>query len=297
MKLCVGAVSRRVVEEAARLNVHQIVASRRQVDVGGGYTGLDQYGLVNLVRDLGSRSLVVRDHGGPNQGPEPDDGLDSLRADIAAGFDAVHLDVCKVDRDLQEETLLALVRATEPTPYELGGEHDEQAWTNRLHRYLAGRDCRPPTAVVLDTGAHIWADRQRGPVHMPGDPVMQITADTLHAHGIATKAHNFDWIGGRERYDHVVDIYNLAPELALVEIDAWLTVLDRDAARDLLYMGYLSDAWRRWFGPEEGTYIERARCGVRYVLETDEARKTLATVPDGGEDYVRGAICDAILCG
>lgn len=297
MKLCVGAVSRRVVEEAARLDVHQIVASRRQVDVHGGYTGLDQYGLVKLVKDLGSRTLVVRDHGGPNQGPTPDDGLDSLRHDVAAGFDVVHLDVCKVDRDLQEETLLALVRATEPTPFELGGEHDEQAWTNRLHRYLTEHDVRPPTAVVLDTGAHIWADRQRGPVHMPGDPIMQITADTLHTHGITTKAHNFDWLGGRERYGHVVDAYNLAPELALVEIDAWLTVLDSDAARDLLYAGYESRSWQRWFDPDEGTLTERARCGVRYVLETDEVRAILSTAGAKGEGYVRGSIRDAIRCG
>lgn len=296
MKLCVGAVSRRVVEEAADLDVHQIVASRRQVDVGGGYTGLDQESLVKEVRDRSFVTRIVRDHGGPNQGPNEDDGLDSLRADVAAGFDAVHLDVCKVDRDLQEETLLALVDAVGDTPYELGGEHEEQHWNDRLLRAVKRADRRLPAYVVVDTGAHIWADRQCGLLRDSRYPTLVVTKHEAERRGIRTKAHNFDWVGGRERYARVVDAYNLAPEIAQVEIDAWLAVLSPEASRNLLTIAYRSKQWRRWFNEakNEGTWFERARCAVRYVLEAPEVKDVLATASYGQEGWVRARIRDAI---
>ena len=117
MKLAVGAVSRRVVEEAAKLQVHQIVASRAQVNETGGYTGMTSRELVEIVKQQGNgKTEVVRDHGGPLQSGFNDDGIESLQDDVNAGFDGLHLDVCKLPRADQPKTLRALIKQFAPSP-------------------------------------------------------------------------------------------------------------------------------------------------------------------------------------
>ena len=130
MRLCVGAASRRVVEEAARLRVCQVVASRRQAgEFTPGYTGHTSATLVQAVKDLsGGATLVVRDHGGPYQnGDEDDDWTAAFDADVDAGFDVLHLDVSLLPRGEQPAELARLCRRYGGRiAVEVGGERDPQ---------------------------------------------------------------------------------------------------------------------------------------------------------------------------
>lgn len=285
MKLCVGAVSRRVIEEAAKLQVHQIVASRRQVDIGGGYTGLDQQALVRLVRELSDgKTQVIRDHGGPEQGALYDDGVDSLDADVKAGFDGLHLDVCKLPLAEQEKRLSELVRRyRSSTNIEIGGEHDEQKWNERLLE-ASGIE---PSYLVIGFNSFVWADRQIGrPLSL-----RKVKAIS-ERYGFKTKIHNADWLGYRQRYADAVGAYNIAPEFARVEIDALLTVLPFTTARSLLTRAYASEKWGRWFNTDQGTWDERARCALRYIINDVNVQIT-----SDMEEYVRGRIRDALVRG
>jgi len=286
MKLCVGAVSRRVVEEAAKLQVHQIVASRRQVDIGGGYTGLDQWSLVRLVRELSDgKTQVVRDHGGPWQGAVHDDGIDSLDADVKAGFDGLHLDVCKLPSNEQEKRLGELVDrySRHSVTIEIGGEHDTQEWNERLLE--ASRI--EPNFLVIGFNSFVWADRQIGRP-LPLDEVKKIS----ERYSFRTKIHNADWLGYRREYGDAVGAYNIAPEFARVEIDALLTVLPFGTARSLLTRAYGSEKWGRWFNTDEGTWDERARCALRYIINDVNVELT-----SDMEEYVRSSIRDALIRG
>jgi len=286
MKLCVGAVSRRVVEEAAKLQVHQIVASRRQVDIGGGYTGLDQKELVELVSELSDdKTDVVRDHGGPGQGAQYDDGTDSLDADVEAGFDGLHLDVCKLPSGVQETALRTLVRRYRYSAnIEIGGEHDSQEWNERL-REASGIE---PNYLVIGFNSFVWADRQIGRP-LPPDEVKKIS----ERYGFRTKIHNADWLGYRKQYGDAVGAYNIAPEFARVEIDALLTVLPFGTARSLLTRAYASEKWGRWFNTDEGTWDERARCALRYIIND----VNMPGITSDMEEYVRSSIRDALIRG
>jgi hypothetical protein len=295
MRLCVGAVSRRVVEEAARLQVAQIVASRRQVDVTRGYTGWSQRQLVELVHRLSrGETKVVRDHGGPNQGWDADDGIQSLREDRDAGFHGLHLDVCKLPRSRQVETIQDLARefGGKMTPWiEIGGEHERWEWNIELFkRYSDVRGTSSPMTIVLDTGTFAWADRQCGVVRTKGRRAIQNQRAWAHQHAVSTKAHNCDWLHRTNL--HLADYYNLAPELAQVEITALLTVLTRTDAEMVLNAGYDSREWERWFKTGEGTHLERARCGLRYVVN-----KLSIGLAAKEEEFVREAIADAIKRG
>jgi len=291
VRLCVGAASRRVVEQAARLRVHQIVASRRQVgERATGYTGFDSASLVETVRHLsGGETAVVRDHGGPHQNGDPaDDWTAALDADVDAGFDGLHLDVSELPAGEQTAELARLCHRYAGRVFlEVGGERDSQDHLDLLLKTALG-ECEP-YAAVGQLGGRIWADRQHGA--LTGVAEARAVAESYG--GVLVKAHNLDWAGGRQAYG-VDGLYNVAPEFGNVEVDAWLRVLPHADGCMLLRFAYETGAWRRWFTAGEGTRFERARCALRYHLETPGVAAVLARFDDGP---VREAVADAISRG
>lgn len=292
-QLAVGAVSRRVIEVAAEAQVAQIVASRRQVDTYGGYTGLDQQQLVDLVRDLsGGQTKVVRDHGGPNQGAQHDDGIESLQADMAAGFDILHLDVCKVPRFGRRGALRNLVTLAQGFLIDIGGEHTQ--WIENLELLHLAADMNASVSHVVvghsvDHGTRIHADMQCGtpvPPHLVHQ--MQLEADT------PLKLHNADWLVERRSYaDRAgIDMVNIAPEAALAEIDALLAVADKEWTTAALTKAYASKAWSRWFDMNEGTWMQRAKCALRYVIGSPFVPQP--ELDRGAELFVRQRIREAL---
>ena len=287
MQLCVGAASRRVVEEAAKLHVPQIVASRRQVNVQGGYIGLTPKALVNVVRDLSSgQTKVVRDHGGPGQGGFDDDGVYALGIDQAAGFDVLHLDVSALPTEDQPDALLRLMERFKGTPVEIGGERNHQGELNRLMNTVLNAGHEPRT-VVVSSGMHIWADRQCGTPRHPSK--VKAVTEYLFKIGITTKMHNADWVGDLERYVNSVMYCNIAPEFGAVEVDAFLITLNHDG-ESVLRRAYATEHWRRWFHKNEGTWLERAKCSLRYIMTWPEFEVTPAV-----DTFIRERIRDAII--
>lgn len=298
MILCAGAASQRVIQEAALLQVHQIVASRRQVgESRPGYTGYNSFQFAEVVRELSDgKTLVVRDHGGPYQNGDPDDDWERAFAiDVLAGFDVLHIDVCKMDRDDQVTELQRLCKLyARSADIEVGGERDEQPWLSMLLDSV--QDVCRPSAAVAQLGGHIQADRQKGAL-VAWVEAMGI-ARAYAATGTGTKAHNLDWMPGRHTaYPEIPNLlYNIAPELGNVEADAWLHVLPYAEGQEILGFAYRSGAWKRWFSGTEGTFFERARAALRYHLNSPEVTAVLDRHPDG-DAYVRGMIRDAIQCG
>lgn len=296
MLLCVGAASRRIVEEAAQLRVHQIVASRRQVAYPFGYTGLAPDTLVKLVHNLSKgETQVVRDHGGPLQGGYDDDGIEAFDADVAAGFDGLHIDVCALPPTEQHERLVDLCqRYVNQVKLEIGGEHEHASTNKRLLTVVANAGIRADY-VVIGAGTHVWADQQLGRVR--DTDVVRSALSHAHFLGVKTKVHNMDWIGSRHTVD-AFDAYNLAPELGQVEVRAILTMLPPEEARTLLKYAYDSGVWSRWFKDDEGTRVQRAECAIRYLLEDSFVIELIDSVwSETAELYVRGCVQDAIVYG
>lgn len=298
MRLCVGATSRRVVEEAAKLQVHQIVASRSQVEGDYGYSGFTPESLVETVRELSTGATeVVRDHGGPNQGGKLDY-LEALHADVAAGFHGLHLDVCKLPYEEQTDSLKHMINdlVGANVHFEVGGEHEPNDWNHHLLETALGEGIVPKYSVA-GFGSHVWMDRQCGrPVTVTHlENITRVNAGL----GVKTKIHNADWIGKRiATYGECVDSYNLAPELGCLEIDLLLTQLTGNAAVDLLDYAYKSNKWTRWFNDDQGTYFDRAKCALRYLLN-DEYVADLCKefTPDDADEFIRHNIQRHILRG
>jgi hypothetical protein len=294
--LCVGAASRRVVEEAARLGVHQVVASRRQAgEFAPGYTGYTSETLAETVHKLsGGVTSVVRDHGGPHQNGNftDDDWTAALDADLDAGFDGLHLDVCHLPSEQQAAELTRLcMRYSGRTAVEVGGERNS-GFRLRWLLEVALKVCQPYAAVAA-FGGNIRADRQCGSLIPPAE-----AADVIEfysgAYGVHAKAHNFDWLTARGGYAGDEALYNVAPEFGNVEIDAWLHLLTHGDGQEILNFAYGTGSWERWFHESQGTRFERARAALRYHLNAPEVARVLDKYDDA---YVRAVIRDALLAG
>jgi len=298
MKLCVGACSRVIIEEAARLQVPQIIASRRQVDVGGGYTGLDQYGLVDLVNTLsGGQTKVVRDHGGPLQGGHDDDGIASLKTDVDANFDYIHIDVCLLPKEEQLDALENLVRIFDEVgnPFiEVGDEHAPQAWNDTLIGSVI--DALTLRTAVISVGTYIWEDRQSLTQSAPMPPRhVAAVAKFYRKARVATKAHNMDWLETRNDYEPALDYCNIAPEFGAVEIDAILDQLQEP--EQLLQWAYETGAWRRWYtdpGYDVTSLRARAKTALRYLRSEPTMLEHMSTLGPEDMEHVREKVRDAI---
>ena len=86
-KIFIGPMSRNIVDASIEWcnetsNPLGLIPSRRQVEYNGGYVNSwTTKDFSKYIKSKTNKILLVRDHGGPNQGDSPDDGLNSLKED------------------------------------------------------------------------------------------------------------------------------------------------------------------------------------------------------------------------
>ncbi|MBI2441058.1 MAG: class II D-tagatose-bisphosphate aldolase, non-catalytic subunit [Lentisphaerae bacterium] len=273
--LGVGPVSEVVVRAAfqacARHNCPPIfIASRNQVDLkrlGHGYLmgGMDQKTFVAFLKRLEQESayrgtvFICRDHGGPWQrDAELKAKLPaaqamaiarrSFRADIAAGFNYLHIDPTKCPhRHTQEQLvqwtveLLAYCETVrrrlglDAIDYEVGTEDIQgglttaetyESFLKKLTARLTKAHLPLPTCVVGQTGTLCKLDRNVGRFDAQGTArLVKIAA----RYGVGFKEHNGDYLAAAICRAHPglgITGMNVAPEFGLVETEALLALAD-----------------------------------------------------------------------
>lgn len=318
-----------------------LIASRAQVEgerFGGGYVeGWDTVRLVNYVRerDPGGNVIVCRDHGGPWQhaveagSPEPEamaSSLRSLREDIAAGVEILHIDTSRdhsgpASLESAICRLIALYRECHEYArtmgrhvlYEIGFE-EQSADIGEVAEFdtalmdvadrLTAESLPLPTFVVAQTGTKVVELENRGAiVHDPGAvrTVVRHLAGACGGFGARLKAHNVDYLGEealRALVDGGVDAVNVAPELGVAETRALLRLLtamrltrQRDA---FLELAYDCEAWRKWLAPQSAADdLHRCVMAGHYVFGTAEFKEIKKEVRYACD--VRGADLDDCL--
>jgi hypothetical protein len=298
-----------------------IVASRGQVecaDQGGGYVEhWSTEAFTNYVRRRDPANLlrVCRDHGGPWQHPaETTANLDesqamasslaSLRVDIEAGMDLLHLDTSRegereADFDSALRRLLVLYGECQEfaqadgrrVAFEVGLERqgrnadDPREFRGKLECIVDRlvRDALPlPTFVVAQTGTRVVASENRGALvdepALVGVAINKL-AETCWARGLALKVHNADYLSEpalRALIANGADAINVAPEFGVIETREFLALLDRlglaQEREDFLQLAHESGAWRKWFD-YDASDLECAVVAGHYVFATDEFRE------------------------
>jgi hypothetical protein len=313
--LGVGPMSTACVDAAIELaNDYELpimlIASRRQVDneeFGGGYVNnwtTGQFANYVLERDKKGKIFLARDHGGPWQNPQEQErslGLHlamesakrSYQADIAAGFQILHLDPsvdihARPGRDEILDRLFELyefcwAEASERKRdilFEIGteeqsGSTDSLEDLHHIARTVQNTCSRhklpPPTFMVMQTGTKIMETRNVGvfdsPLRICGEVPAEIQIPKMleicKRYNLLLKEHNTDYLSDETLSWHPylgIHAANVAPEFGVTETRALLAILRGNGFASLadafLELAYASRKWEKWLAPDSAATQE-----------------------------------------
>ena len=290
-----------------------MIASRRQVEtkeLGGGYVA-DTETLAKYVkdRDVGGYVLLARDHGGPWQGTDEfdlphDEAMrrckQSYLADIAAGFDIIHLDPSLKSRPLDEilkdikelhefcqQTAKALDRSD--LVYEVGTEeHNGQITEFKNFRYFldAIKQWNDGSIkfIVGNTGTYVKEIQNVG--NFDENLATGLVA-ICNEYGFFLKEHNADYLPSLTMRRHPslgIHSANIAPEFGVEETRELLYILKHNGLTkeydEFIDLAYNSGKWKKWIKKEnvnEPSIVEdklycATICG-HYVFSSNEFSK------------------------
>lgn len=328
--LGVGPMSVNCVDASIELaNEYEVpimmIASRRQVDseeFGGGYVNnwtTETFARYVTDKDKKGKILLARDHGGPWQNNRErglklglrramDSAKASYRADIAAGFQILHIDPSidihgepdideVLDRvfDLYDYCWTEAQRMHQEVIFEVGTEEqsgstnsqEELDYTlNEINKFCQKNKFTRPAFVVIQCGTRVMEMRNVGSFDLPIRVANEIPAEIqlpkmieiCNRHGIFMKEHNTDYLSNEALQWHPrlgIHAANVAPEFGVAESRALVQVLEDNGlaylAERFLAIAYESRKWEKWM--LEGTTAsdrDRSLIAGHYVFSTPE---------------------------
>lgn len=331
--LGVGPMSVNTVDATIELaNEHDMpilmIASRRQIDseeFGGGYVNnwtTEDFARYVTDKDKKGKILLSRDHGGPWQSNKEKDaqlGLrramdsakSSYRADIAAGFQVLHIDPSidihgqpsvdeVLDRvfDLYEFCWVQAQQFKQEIIFEVGTEEqsgstnsqEELDYTlNAIKKFCTQNKIPQPTFVVIQCGTRVMEMRNVGSFDSPTRIVNEIPAEIqlpkmieiCNRHGIFMKEHNADYLSDEGLQWHPrlgIHAANVAPEFGVAETKALVHVLESNGlakyAERFLQISYESNMWGKWMlDYTTATDRDRSLIAGHYVFSRPEVKE------------------------
>jgi len=224
IRFYIGTMSRNVIDLVNELSRFGLIASRRQVDFNGGY--------VMTTKELMELTAVIgRDHAGPLQGENQDNGLESLKHDLKAGIQLIHIDPWKASKSIEAaghqtaDLIKYCYRLNPECYYEIGTEEQIYKYTPAgLERFIAV----VVKALSKEEFAQIiYGVAQSGTVvretHNTGlfnKSQSMKTVGVCHKFGLLAKEHNCDYLTKAQIKDRIecgVDAFNIAPEFGVIE--------------------------------------------------------------------------------
>ena len=268
-KLFVGPVSKNVVDviiEEANISNKFIglIPSRRQVDFDNGYVNnWRTKDFVSYVRERSDRIIIVRDHGGPNQGKFVDDGKKSLLNDVKESFDIIHIDPWKKFTNLEKafkETAQLINQLSEIKDnicFEVGTEEAIRGYSSRIFdqflnklRLETKKNFAKVKYGVIQSGTKLEINSNIGIF----DKKKSIEfLKVCKKYNIYSKEHNGDYLSIHEikkRFELGLSAINIAPEFGFIETKCILEEIERVSDKvlydKLFEICYESKNWVKW---------------------------------------------------
>ena len=289
IKYFIGPMSKNIVDAIVEFctntgNIIGLIPSRRQVEWDGGYVN-------NWTTEEFSKYVTTlplqRDHGGPGQGNDDDDGFESLSYD-ARHFQLIHIDPWKKYpkyTDGLEKTIEMIKFAYNINPqliFEVGTEEAIRPFeANELNQLVVDLQVALPKEIyerikylVIQSGTSLKGTDQTGDYN--SDRLKQMIEVAKH-HGLISKEHNGDYIPVeviKEKFDLGLDCINIAPEFGLIETLTYLSEIKDEKTFDRFWqICYDSKRWVKWVNPGFDPYVNKEQlikiCG-HYVLTNPE---------------------------
>ena len=289
IKYFIGPMSKNIVDTIVEFcsntgNTIGLIPSRRQVEWDGGYVN-------NWTTEEFSKYVTTlplqRDHGGPGQGNNDDDGFESLSYD-ARHFQLIHIDPwkkCPRYTDGLEKTIEMIKFAYNINPqliFEVGTEEAIRPFeADELNQLVVDLQVALPKEVyerikylVIQSGTSLKGTDQTGEYN--SDRLKQMI-EVAKRHDLISKEHNGDYIPVeviKEKFDLGLDCINIAPEFGLIETLTYLSEIKDEKTFDRFWqICYDSKRWVKWVNPGFDPYVNKEQlikiCG-HYVLTNPE---------------------------
>lgn len=290
-KYGIGVVSKNTVDACIDyVNLHNqgliLIPTRRQVDYFGGYVNNWTTGtLADYIRSKTSNIILERDHGGPGQGQEIDDGRASLEHDCRF-CDLIHIDPWKVVRNFRRGCVLTkrLIQfcydKNSHIKFEVGTEQSifkyEAESLDFLLRFLKNKLSADQfdaiRFVVIQSGTSLKENLNTGNYDA------KRLADMIEVcakYGFWSKEHNGDYLSVeliKEKFKIGLDSINIAPEFGQLETQTYLDEIKNPELFDIYFrICYDSKKWVKWVDKSFDPFTNKEKliniCG-HYVLST-----------------------------
>lgn len=296
MKFCIGPMSISIVDAVieyanSRQTEVTLIPSRRQIDWNGGYVGWTTAEFATYVRSRSSFIKLERDHGGPGQGTNDDDGYESLATDCKH-FDLIHIDPWKkypiYGMGLEWTVkMIEFCYAINPNiRYEIGTEQGIRPFeVDELDRLLFDlKELLSPKMfdsiefVVIQCGTRLLEKGNTGEF----DATKLVSMlEITKKYGKKAKEHNGDWVTMetvRLKESYGLEYINIAPEMGEIVTTEILRNLNDDDKERMFQLCLKSGKWKKWvsseFNPQENKEKLTLICG-HYVFDTEEFKQMM----------------------
>ena len=289
IKYFIGPMSKNIVDAIVEFcdntgNTIGLIPSRSQVEWDRGYVNnwtTEEFS--NYVTTL----PLQRDHSGPGQGNNDDDGYESL------AYDAKHLQLIHIDPwkkypeyvDGLEQTIKMIKFAYSINPqliFEIGTEEAIRPFEAKeldqlvldLWNILPKEICSNIKYLVIQSGTSLKGTNQTG--HYNSQRLLDMIT-VAKKHNLISKEHNGDYIPVsiiKEKFDLGLDSINIAPEFGLIETQTYINEIGNSDLFDRYWqICYDSKKWVKWVNSEFDPHTNKKElikiCG-HYVLSYPE---------------------------
>jgi hypothetical protein len=262
-----------------------LIPSRRQIEWDGGYVNtwtteqFSEYTKMKLV--------LKRDHAGPGQGYNDDDGYKSLEEDCKF-FNLIHIDPWKKYPEYKEglqwtiDMINFCYKENPEIKFEVGTEEAIRTFSseeldmllNDLHVRLEEDVFNQIKYLVIQSGTSLKGNINTGDYDK--DRLLSMVK-VAKSWNLLSKEHNGDYIPTKlikEKMDLGLDSINIAPEFGLIETQ---TYLDNGIDIDKFWkICYDSKRWEKWVDSDFDPLTQKEDliriCG-HYVLSNPEFLK------------------------
>lgn len=268
-KYYIGPMSKNVVDcviEHSEHNLIGLIPSRRQVDYCGGY--VNEWNTKQFSEYLkNTKVLLCRDHGGPKQGLEIDNGVDSF-LDDCSHLQLIHIDPfreVKHIRDAAEKTVYFLKMCFEKNSkilYEVGTEEaifkyepeDLDYFLSYLKHSLTDEQFSKIKYAVVQSGTKLDLSTRTNTGNFNNVRLTNFIS-VVQSYKLMSKEHNGDYLidsfDVQVRYESGLDAINIAPEFGQIESEFYLEQCKGTSLFDTLYnICYTSGKWKKWISDE-----------------------------------------------
>lgn len=287
-KLYIGPVSINTIDAAIEFSNENkvclgLIPSRRQVDFCGGYLNLNTKKFSNYIRNRSDLVVIERDHGGPLQGYEVDNGIESFIED-AKFFDIIHIDPFKKYKciiECAEHTILHiqyLSKINNKLKFEIGTEQGIREYSNEelnyfieyIHKNLNKKTFEKIIYLVVQGGTKVFDGKNTARERSDG---ISGFIDICRKYKKSSKEHNGDYLELFEiksKFDLGLDAINIAPEFGSLESEVWIEKFSESDFNTFFDLVLNSKRWIKWFDKDFEPHSNKEKlikmCG-HYVFE------------------------------